>query len=124
MKNPWLKKNPVLSMWLSGAHRVAGTARGHAVAAMKREAGHASRDATDVATQVVHDYWSTVLGAPPSKSARRVTANGPCIRSGRLAQCKLPRPTTHYFPAYLLINLPSSAGIISGGRTKSTQPVA
>jgi len=36
MKNPWTKKNPFLSMWLSGANRVAGSARGHALAAAKR----------------------------------------------------------------------------------------
>jgi hypothetical protein len=36
MKNPWTKKNPFLSMWLSGANAVAGSARGHATAAAKR----------------------------------------------------------------------------------------
>jgi hypothetical protein len=36
MKNPWTKKNPFLSMWLSGANAVAGSARGHATAAEKR----------------------------------------------------------------------------------------
>jgi len=28
MMNPWLKKNPFLSMWLSGANTVASSARG------------------------------------------------------------------------------------------------
>ena len=28
MKNPWLKKNPLMSLWLSGANKVAGAARG------------------------------------------------------------------------------------------------
>jgi hypothetical protein len=28
MKNPWTKKNPLLSMWLSGANAVAGSAEG------------------------------------------------------------------------------------------------
>jgi hypothetical protein len=36
MKNPWTKKNPFLSMWLSGANAVAGSARGQATAAAKR----------------------------------------------------------------------------------------
>ena len=27
MANPWTKKNPLLSMWLSGANAVAGRAR-------------------------------------------------------------------------------------------------
>lgn len=38
MKNPWLKKNPFMSIWLSGANKVAGAARGKAAAAIKREA--------------------------------------------------------------------------------------
>jgi hypothetical protein len=32
MSNPWLKKNPFMSMWLSAANRVAGTLRGQATA--------------------------------------------------------------------------------------------
>ncbi len=36
MANPWLKKNPLLSMWLSTANRVAGTLRGQATAQANR----------------------------------------------------------------------------------------
>lgn len=36
MKNPWLKKNPMLSMWLSGANAVAGAARSRVTAEGKR----------------------------------------------------------------------------------------
>jgi hypothetical protein len=32
MANPWLKKNPFMSMWLSGANAVAGRARGQTTA--------------------------------------------------------------------------------------------
>lgn len=32
MTNPWTKKNPLMSMWLSGANAVANRARGHATA--------------------------------------------------------------------------------------------
>jgi hypothetical protein len=32
MANPWMKKNPFMSMWLSGANAVAGRARGQATA--------------------------------------------------------------------------------------------
>ncbi len=35
MTNPWLKKNPFMSLWLSGANRVAGSMRGHAAAQAK-----------------------------------------------------------------------------------------
>jgi hypothetical protein len=37
MANPWLKKNPFMSMWLSTANRVAGTLRGQATAEAKRQ---------------------------------------------------------------------------------------
>lgn len=37
MTNPWLKKNPFMSMWLSTANRVAGTLRGKATAQAKRQ---------------------------------------------------------------------------------------
>ena len=30
MRNPWLRKNPGMSMWLSGANVVMNTARAHA----------------------------------------------------------------------------------------------
>ena len=43
MKNPWLKKNPLMSLWLSGANKVAGAVRGQAAAAVKREATRASK---------------------------------------------------------------------------------
>ena len=33
MKNPWLMKNPFLSMWLSGANAFWGAARGQSMAA-------------------------------------------------------------------------------------------
>jgi hypothetical protein len=36
LPNPWLKKNPFLSMWLSGANTVAGKARSAASAEMRR----------------------------------------------------------------------------------------
>ena len=36
MANPWTKKNPLLSMWLSGANALAGRARGAGTAEAKR----------------------------------------------------------------------------------------
>ena len=38
MSNPWLKKNPFMSLWLSTANRVAGSLRGQATAQAKRQA--------------------------------------------------------------------------------------
>jgi hypothetical protein len=37
MSNPWTKKNPLMSLWLSGANSLANRARGHATAIAKRE---------------------------------------------------------------------------------------
>ena len=38
MANPWMKKNPFLSMWLSGLNAMLGAARGQTMAAAKRQA--------------------------------------------------------------------------------------
>jgi hypothetical protein len=56
MKNPWTKKNPFLSMWLSGANAVAGSARGHATAAAKRG---------------TTAFWTAALAPPKPKKKRR-----------------------------------------------------
>jgi hypothetical protein len=37
MSNPWLKKNPLMSMWLSTANRVAAGLRGQATAQARRQ---------------------------------------------------------------------------------------
>ena len=55
VKNPWLKKNPFMSMWLSGANKVAGAARGLAAAAVKREATRATKDAAGEGTKQALD---------------------------------------------------------------------
>jgi hypothetical protein len=70
MANPWLKKNPFMSMWLSGAHSVANSARGQVAAAAKRQTNAA-------VTQATHDMFSLWTGAlasaakPPPKMKRR-----------------------------------------------------
>lgn len=47
MSNPWLKKNPFMSMWLSAANRIAGTMRGQAAAQAKRQISAAVTKATN-----------------------------------------------------------------------------
>ena len=42
MTNPWLKKNPYMSLWLSGAN----TARAHVAVAARRQASAATVQAT------------------------------------------------------------------------------
>ena len=39
MTNPWLKKNPWLSLWLSAANRAGAMTRGAATAEAHRQAG-------------------------------------------------------------------------------------
>jgi hypothetical protein len=69
MKNPWLKKNPWLSMWLSGANAVAGSARSRATAEGKRQAAVMMKKG---ASQML-DFWSGGLSArsAPKKKKRR-----------------------------------------------------
>ncbi len=44
MPNPWLKKNPFMSMWLSAAHRMAGSLRGQATAQAKAAITEATKE--------------------------------------------------------------------------------
>ncbi|SAL28980.1 hypothetical protein AWB70_01754 [Caballeronia cordobensis] len=58
MRNPWVKKNPFLSMWLSGANAVIGKTRGRASAQAKRQAS---------------SLWSAALapGKPKKRRSKR-----------------------------------------------------
>ena len=75
MKNPWTKKNPFMSMWLSGANSALGSARGHATAAAKREVRKAASTGTTVGTKQVLNFWANVLKPPtiprPKRKVRR-----------------------------------------------------
>jgi len=68
MKNPWLKRNPFLSMWLSGVNSAVGTARSRVSAEAARQAAHMQT----AATKQVVDFWTTLLTPPPrAKPTRR-----------------------------------------------------
>lgn len=67
MKNPWNRKNPFLSMWLSGANAIVGSVRGHATAYAKRKMAAA---VTQNARQVT-DFWTNALAASTKLSRRR-----------------------------------------------------
>lgn len=45
MRNPWLKRNPFMSLWLSTANRVAGGVRGQVAAELRRQANAAVAEA-------------------------------------------------------------------------------
>ena len=42
MKNPWTRKNPIMSMWLSGANAIAGSVRSRPLAASASRSAPAS----------------------------------------------------------------------------------
>lgn len=69
MKNPWLKKNPLMSMWLSGANSIAGSVRGKASAEAKRQA---KTMAAKSSAQIV-DFWTgkSPAGSKPRKKKTR-----------------------------------------------------
>lgn len=64
MSNPWLKKNPFMSMWLSGANSVANSARGRIAAEAKRQ----STTAVNKAAGDVFTIWTDAMtGSTASK---------------------------------------------------------
>jgi len=67
-KNPWTKKNPFLSMWLSGANAVAGSARSRATAESRRQAKSMM---TESARQMAGFWTGLLVPAPPKKKRKR-----------------------------------------------------
>lgn len=64
--NPWLKKNPFMSMWLSAANSVANTARGQATRQARRNASAAAAQAGSS----LFSFWTQAAGLT-AKSAHR-----------------------------------------------------
>lgn len=68
MGNPWLKKNPYLSLWLSGVNAMAGAAQGQARNAAARNATTVTRQMS----QAVMDVWLAPLAvSKPRRKKRR-----------------------------------------------------
>jgi hypothetical protein len=67
MPNPWLKKNPFMSMWLSTANRVAGSIRGQATAQVRRQAKAAVTETTNETMKA----WSAAVTGPAAKKTRK-----------------------------------------------------
>jgi hypothetical protein len=63
--NPWTKKNPFLSMWLSGANAMAGRARSAGAAETSRQRSQLTKAATRFWT----DAWFGT--AKPKPQTRR-----------------------------------------------------
>ena len=66
MRNPWVKKNPLMSMWMSGANAVMGAARSRVTAEGKRQAtAMMSQGAKQMAR-----LWTGALMTAPRKRKR------------------------------------------------------
>ncbi|HEY2884950.1 MAG TPA: hypothetical protein VGJ08_07025 [Rhizomicrobium sp.] len=63
MKNPWIKKNPLSSIWMSGANAVFGAARSRAIG----EAHRQTAIMTSAITKQALKFW----GINPPVPARR-----------------------------------------------------
>ena len=72
MSNPWLKKNPFMSMWLSGANSVATSARARIASEAKRQ----STTAITKATNDMFGLWTSAMtSAAPSARADASTTH-------------------------------------------------
>ena len=69
MTNPWLKRNPYMSMWLSGCNAMASMASVAMTQAMRRQAATLYAQSVSEAMR----YWADAL-TPPRAAARRSTA--------------------------------------------------
>jgi hypothetical protein len=67
MPNPWLKKNPFLSLWLSGANSILGSMRGRATAQARRQVNAAAAEATKANLKL----WSDAMKATTAKPRAR-----------------------------------------------------
>lgn len=67
MSNPWLKKNPFMSMWLSGANSVVNSARGRIAAEAKRQ----STTAVNKAASDMIGIWTETMTKPTAPKRRR-----------------------------------------------------
>ena len=70
MANPWLKKNPFMSLWLSAANRVAATVRGQATAQARRQVKAATVEAISPPAPKVASKTSASAKANASTKAR------------------------------------------------------
>lgn len=67
MKNPWTKKNPYLSMWLSGANAIGGAARSRIQSEARRQVSTATADMN----RQVTDFWMQALTGKPAPRKRK-----------------------------------------------------
>ena len=67
MRNPWLKNNPYLSMWLSASNAVTGAMMAQAKTQARRQAATAST----LAVREVTEAWSAAMFGTVRTSKKR-----------------------------------------------------
>ena len=67
MSNPFTKKNPFMSMWLSGANKVAGKGRSLWQAAARQQQSAMIREAGKMATS----FWTGAIKTTASRKRRK-----------------------------------------------------
>ncbi len=67
MKNPWMKKNPVMSMWMSGANAVLGSMRSRTIAEAKRQSAAVMAEGT----RQMFRFWTGDLIATPQRKKKK-----------------------------------------------------
>ena len=68
MRNPWVKKNPLLSMWLSGANTALSVARSRAMTESKRQATAIMR----LGAKQIAGFWGCLDGTAFSEKEEAV----------------------------------------------------
>jgi hypothetical protein len=71
MSNPWTKKNPWMSLWLSAAHQVGNRAAGQAKAQTQAQINRAPQQGLKDATTFWSGWMLPPLPAPPAPPAKR-----------------------------------------------------
>jgi len=67
MKNPWLKRNPFMSLWLSGANAIMGAAVNNVRSQVKRQTSAAISGNSKQAARL----WTDALTSTGQKKRRR-----------------------------------------------------
>ena len=67
MANPWLKKNPFMSIWLSGANSMANSVRGRIAAEARRQ----SATAITKATNDMFNLWTGGMAATTTPKRKK-----------------------------------------------------
>lgn len=70
MTNPFTKKNPFMSMWMSGANHVIGKTRSAMHAATRRQQAAAVTEATRAATSFWSGFFSAAFAGKRPKTRR------------------------------------------------------